>query len=136
MLFYVVAKIIRQSSGSGVYSEQQRTTEVQVTPQTFQARLSKDSNRSGWCVIFSHPIRPFDDGRPNRRIRRGLGTSDEAEAQRLVDQLNDILRKPALWTPAAQAEATRFYDDRIVRAFYDELAPAARDSRAIRESAL
>jgi hypothetical protein len=40
-------------------------------------------------------------GKPGRRVRRGLGTADDAEAARLVDELNEILRTPSMWEPAA-----------------------------------
>jgi hypothetical protein len=63
-----------------------------------------------------------------------LGTSDEAEAQRLVDQMNELLGNTSWWTIAACDKAKATFDDRIVRAFYDELTPAIRDSRSIRES--
>lgn len=99
----------------------------------FQATLSREQGRSSWCVIFRHPIRRFDDGRPHRRIRRGLGTSDEAAAKQLVDQMNGLLGNQALWTPGARDAASRIYHERIVSAFYDELTPATRDSLGTRE---
>jgi ABC-type dipeptide/oligopeptide/nickel transport system ATPase subunit len=63
------------------------------------------------------------------RVRRGLGTSDEVEAQRLVDQLNEVLGDEQWWKPAMRATAERLYDQRIAAAFYDDLVPTQRDFR-------
>lgn len=47
----------------------------------FKASLSKSKGRDSWCVIFKHPIRSTKDGKPGLRVRKGLGTSDQDEAQ-------------------------------------------------------
>lgn len=105
-----------------------------MSEQKFKASLSRSKGRSSWCVIFRHPLRAANNGRPGLRVRRGLGTSDQDEAQRLVEQLNEILRDESMWTPAAQEMAARRYDKTIVAAFYDNLSPALRDSRLTREA--
>ena len=92
----------------------------------YTASKSRNQGRDSWSVIFRHPTRPDPDtGKPGRRIRRGLGTSDEAEATQLIEQLNEILGTPDLWQPAARATATDRFDKRIVEIFY-EGAEAAR----------
>ena len=58
--------------------------------QKFRASLSKSQGRGSWCVIFNHPLRSTKNGKPGLRVRRGLGTSDQEEAQGLVDQLNQM----------------------------------------------
>ena len=44
------------------------------------------SNRPGWSVSFRHPLRNDARGKPGLRIRRGLGTTDDAEADKLVEK--------------------------------------------------
>jgi hypothetical protein len=104
----------------------------------FRATLSPAGpGRASWCVIFRHPVKVGPDGKIGKRVRRGLGTSDRAEAQRLVDQANILLNNDSLWTPAARALAEkRGIDPRIVEAFYDELLPTPRDGWALRERAI
>lgn len=49
------------------------------------------TKRPGWCVTFRHPVRNDSRNKPGLKIRRGLGTTDEQEAERLVEQLNQLL---------------------------------------------
>lgn len=53
----------------------------------YTASKSRNQGRDAWSVIFRHPVR-FDTStaKPGRRIRRGLGTTDEVEAGRLVEE--------------------------------------------------
>jgi hypothetical protein len=103
----------------------------------YKATLSPGGEgRSNWCIIFRHPVRLGPDGKVGKRVRRGLGTDDKEEAQRLVDQANVILSDESLWTPAARELAEKSFHSRIVEAFYDELAPTPRDSWALRENAI
>ena len=103
----------------------------------YKATLSPGGEgRSGWGVIFRHPVQFGSDGKTGKRVRRGLGTNDREEAQRLVDQANVILSDQSLWTLAAQNFAEKSFDLRIVEAFYDELVPTPRDSWALRERAI
>lgn len=99
----------------------------------FKASLNRSKGRSSWCVIFRHPLLLTSNDRPGKRVRRGLGTSDDSEAQKLVNQLNEILKDEAMWSPPAKQTAERKYDKRIVSAFYDNLTPALHDSRKIRD---
>ena len=47
----------------------------------FVATLSRSQGRSAWAVIFRHPVRVDPNtGKPGLRVRQGLGTADEAEA--------------------------------------------------------
>jgi len=103
-----------------------------MSEQKYRATLSGEQGRSGWCVIFRHPVRKNPDGSPVR-VRRGLGTKDREEAQRMVDGLNEILADPAYWTPAAKAKAESLFDAKVVLAFYDHLLPAVQDAWALRD---
>jgi len=106
--------------------------EVDVAP-TYKA--AKNKGREGWCVLFRHPVRPDKDGKP-ARVRRGLGTRDESEADSLVAEMNRLLSDDTLWTPGARSRASRDFDERIVSAFYGPLEAKLEDSFAIRQDSL
>ena len=72
--------------------------------------------------------------RSRRRVRRGLGTGNEGEANRLIDQLNEILRTEELWEPAARAMAVGQFDPRVIDIFYDGLEATRTDFAALRQS--
>ncbi len=97
-----------------------------MSDKTTRATLSK--GRSGWCVIFRHPVVRTADGREKKRVRRGLGTRDEAEAASLVDQLNEILGSPEWWSPTARERAEVRFSPKVVGAFFDDLAPEPTDA--------
>jgi len=100
----------------------------------YRATLSMGGqNRSVWSVIFRHPFR-LDRGKPGRRVRRSLGTTDKEQAQKLVDQANILLSDNKWWSPAMREQAERLFAREIVAAFYDDLAPAPRDGWALRDS--
>jgi len=103
---------------------------VNNTNKNYRASLSK--GRSGWCVIFRHPLLDAP-GNQKRRVRRGLGTRDEADAQKLVDQLNEILASPDLWSPSQRQKLETKYDRRIVAAFMDGVEPDRYDPWGDRE---
>src|SRR5438552_4054091 len=99
-----------------------------------QASLSQSQGRSGYSVIFRHPARTDDaTGRPGLRVRRGLGTRDRAEAERLCSELNEILADSRYHEPAARADAERRFDARVVEIFFDKLVPEERDFSKLRE---
>ena len=100
----------------------------------FVATLSK--GRKSSCAIFRHPLLRDSEGKPGCRVRFGLGTPDEAEAQQLVDQLNVILRDESLHSPASRAAAEARFNNRVVRAFYDDLLPDATDPWLVRDKVI
>jgi len=91
---------------------------------TYTASKTRDAGRDRYSVIFRHPAR-FDPstGRPGRRVRRGLGTSDPAEADVLVGQLNELLAAPEFWSTMARATVEGRFDARVLAAFYDGMEP-------------
>jgi GTPase Era involved in 16S rRNA processing len=101
--------------------------------QQFKASLSRNQGRNAWCVIFRHPLRKDRQGHAGLRVRRGLGTYNWTEAERLKDEMNELLSNPAWWTPAARENAERLYDSRVVSAFYDYLTPIEHDFWGLRE---
>ena len=103
----------------------------------YSANLSQTQGRSGYSVIFRHPARWNDvSGKTGVRVRRGLGTRDVAEAERLRDELNLLLGDPKFHDPGARAEATRRFDPRVVDIFFDKLAPEVTDFAALREAVI
>lgn len=103
----------------------------------YTASKSRNQGREGWSVIFRHPVRlDPTTGRPGRRVRRGLGTSVDAEADMLVEQLNEILCTRSLWEPHTRSQALDRFDTRVVDVFYEELEAVSADFRAIRDDLL
>lgn len=92
------------------------------------------SNRPGWTLTFRHPLRPDSQGRPGRKMRRGLGTDDAAEADRLVAQMNELLRDPSWWNAARRHEAEQRFATPVVAAFFDDLQAGASDPDSLRDA--
>lgn len=99
---------------------------------TYTASKSKTGSRPGWSVTFRHPRLNDTRGKPGRKIRRGLGTTVEAEADLLVGQLNEILSDESWWTSARREDAQLRFAKQIVDAFYDELGAIAADPWDVR----
>lgn len=94
----------------------------------FEAKLSR--GRQKWCVIFPHPMIPDEaTGKPGHRVRRGLGTNNQEEAQSIVNDLNVLLDNPAFHKIGARDLAERQFRELAVSAFYDNdrLRPALTD---------
>ncbi|WP_405532570.1 hypothetical protein OG592_34585 [Streptomyces avidinii] len=103
----------------------------------YTAQKSRNQGREGWSVIFRHPVRlDPSTGRPGRRVRRGLGTSVDTEADVLVEQLNEILRTQSLWDPHSRQQAAGLFDGRVVDVFYEDLETSRTDYRKIRDDLL
>ena len=103
----------------------------------YSASLSQTQGRSGYSVIFRHPVRRSEaTGKPGLRVRRGLGTRDEAEAARLRDELNVLLGNVKYHDPAARSEAERRFDPRVVRIFFDKMVPEQTDFAALRDAVI
>jgi len=101
----------------------------------FSATLSRSQGRSAWAVIFRHPVRiDPNTGKPGLRVRQGLGKHDEAEANELKDQLNQLLADETFWSVPARAEAEKRFHRRVSEIFYHGMEPEASDFGAIRES--
>lgn len=90
----------------------------------YTASKSRSQGRSAWSIIFRHPLRKTPSGKEGLRIRRGLGTSDEAQADALVHQMNALLQAERFWSLPMRGEAEKHFDSVIVSAFYDALQVA------------
>ena len=96
--------------------------------------LKSRSNRPGWSVTFRHPVREDSRGKKGLKVRRGLGTSDETEADRLVEQLNELLKDERWWYSDRRADAETRFDDVVVSAFFDGMEELSPNSESMRES--
>ncbi|URJ48740.1 CpaF/VirB11 family protein [Paenibacillus polymyxa] len=102
----------------------------------YKASKVLGAGRQSYSIVFRHPVRKDSSGKAGLRIRRGLGTTDENEAQRLVEQMNEILSDKTLWDLSARQFALLKFDVKIVDAFYDTLEPRNTDYFSLREAAL
>lgn len=87
----------------------------------YTASKSRSSGRTGWSISFRHPLRTDASGRAGLKVRRGLGTADQAEADRLVAQMNELLRDERYWAITARALAEARFAPVIVEAFFSGL---------------
>ena len=102
----------------------------------YTARKQKIEGRNYFSVAFRHPLKQ-DKGKPGRQITKGLGTDSEAEADKLVADLNLILSTPALHALASEQEARRLgVDPRIIEIFYEGIEPANSNHRELRDQML
>ncbi len=100
----------------------------------YAASLTRSQGRSAWSVIFRHPARiDPNTGKPGLRVRQGLGTDDEARANALKDELNELLANEAYWNAAARAEAERRYNQRVVEIFFHGMQPEETNYSGIRD---
>ena len=94
------------------------------------------SNRPGWSVSFRHPLRNDARGRAGLKMRRGLGTSDAAEADAMVAEMNVILSAQSWWNAAKRPEAALRFSKPVVDAFYDEIQAGREEPEALREASI
>ena len=106
-----------------------------MTTTVYKASKTR-SGRPGWSVTFNHPRRTDARGKFGLKVRRGLGTKDDAEADRLVDQLNDLLADPSWWSLDRRPEAEGRFASAIVAALFDGIEVGKVRSKDLRETKL
>lgn len=104
--------------------------------QRYTASKSPTKDGTAWVISFRHPLRKDARGKQGRKVRRGLGTPDEARAQTLVDEMNLLLGDSAWHSIAKRADAERRFDPVIVRAFYDDIENPASNTWEVRNEVL
>lgn len=102
--------------------------------QQYVATLSQSQGRPGWSILFRHPQPHESQGKPGLRVRRGLGTTDQVEAEAMVAQMNELLADRTFWNPAAREQASRLFPRPVVSAFFDPIGSVSTDYMSIRES--
>lgn len=98
------------------------------------ASLSPSKDRPGFNITFRHPCRQDAKGKPGLKVRRGLGTTDEAEAKRLVAQMNHLLADEDWWNSNRYPQALETFAQVVVDAFYDGLQAGATAHSTLRDS--
>lgn len=94
------------------------------------------AGRKVWILTFRHPFRKDPRGKAGLKVRRSLGTTDEAEAARLVEQMNVLLSDNGLHSILKRQEAERRFDPIVISAFYDALDGSVGDLSSIRDSTI
>lgn len=92
-----------------------------------------------WSVIFNHPLRLNSSGKKGRWTRRSLKTVDSKTADKLIDEMKDLLSNEELWRGEdGRFKAEKMYSRVITSAFYDSIYPEVNgsDSAPIRENLL
>lgn len=102
-------------------------------PPTYSASKTRTQDRPGFSLSFRHPLRKDSRGKPGLKMRRGLGTTDPVEADKLIEQMNAILSDPAWWNAMRRGDAERHFAPAVVAAFFDEIQAGRTDPWAIRE---
>ena len=102
----------------------------------YSARKIKPANREGWIIEFRHPLLKDTHGKIGKKVRRGLGTSNEDEAEVLVQHMNTLLSDESYWNPSAKNLAKKLIPEGIVNAFYDEVEYVVQDYKHKREEVL
>lgn len=92
------------------------------------------SGRPGWSVIFRHPLRRDARGKPGLKIRRGLNTTDDAQADELAGQLNVLLGDQSWWSADRRGDAEREFAPQIVSAFFDGIETGRVDTAQLRDA--
>lgn len=93
------------------------------------------SNRPGWSMTFRHPLRNYR-GRAGLKMRRGLNTANDMDADRMIEEMNAILGDQSWWSATRRKEAEQRFSKQIVSAFYDEIQAGRDDPEALREAIL
>ncbi|MEO1019118.1 MAG: hypothetical protein AAFY56_15705, partial [Pseudomonadota bacterium] len=87
-------------------------------------------------MTFRHPVRTDTRGERGLKVRRGLGTADDAEANKLVAELNELLQDESWWSGDRRTEAESRFNSLVVSVFFDGIEATPVDSGARRESVI
>ena len=104
-----------------------------MTTPHYRASRTSSNNRPGWSVTFSHPRRSDARGKFGLKVRRGLGTTDDAEGDRLVEQINILLSDETWWSADRRLEAQQRFDSIAVSAFFDGIESGSEQPRDLRQ---
>lgn len=97
------------------------------------ARKHRTEGRKFFSVTFRHPMKSEQGRTSGRKVAKGLGTADEAEADRWVTELNELLGSPEFHAYGAEAEARKRFAPIVCDIFYEGLEPTGTNHRAERE---
>lgn len=100
----------------------------------YTARAYRPSGRNNFVISFRHPGLT-ENGRPGRKVCKGLKTDDETRAKRLEVQMNDLLARAELHSFAGREDAVRSgsFDTVVLDIFYEDFDPVVNSHRALRD---
>jgi hypothetical protein len=104
-----------------------------MSRQQYTAAKTRSQGRSAWAISFRHPAKPDPRTNSGMKVRRGLGTSNDQQADLLVSEMNALLADESWWSVTQRDRASHHFSPAIVAAFYDPLEPELQDTTAIRE---
>jgi hypothetical protein len=104
------------------------------TPQYTASR--RPAGRAGWSISFRHPLRTDAAGKPGLKVHRGLKTTSEEEAERLVTEMNELLADERYWSVAARSAAEGRFSKVVVEAFYSGIESPSTTPFEIREETI
>lgn len=135
MLFPVVPNYLDKKKNFDYFWNNMEQQGGKVMKETFYtARRVKPQNRNTWTIEFRHPrIKEEKTGKYGKKIRRSLGTTNEAEATRLVEQMNTLLSTVTYWNISSKLLAENKFNIDIVNAFYDGIEQCIIDYDKIRD---
>ena len=90
---------------------------------------SLPKGRKGYTVNFRHTVIMDKEGKYGLKVHRGIGTSDEAEAEKLVMQLENILNNDYWWDISKKNEAYNHFSSVVVDIFYDPMETVSPDEK-------
>jgi GTPase Era involved in 16S rRNA processing len=96
------------------------------------SRATLRRGRAGWCLHYYHPVACDANGKA-KRVHRGLGTTNESEAQELVAQVNALIEDPGMHNPSSRERAAIKYKSTAVAAFFVPMQPESYDPWGIRD---
>ena len=99
----------------------------------YTASKSLPPGRKVWVLSFRHPLRKDRRGKLGLKIRCSLETPNQGEAERLTEQMNELLGDANLHSILKQREAERRFDKLVVAAFYEGLDADAADPEKARD---
>lgn len=102
---------------------------------TYKATAKKNPGRKSYVITFRHPLR-MENGRPGKKVFRGLGTEDEAIAKKLEAHMNALLAREDLHSVGFRSAASREFPPAIVEIFYGDLDPSSNSHRVQRDRML
>lgn len=101
----------------------------------YTARAYRNPGRRSFVISFRHPLKT-ENGRPGRKVCKGLGTDNEVKAKRIEEQVNALLGRPELHSLTGREEAARSFDPTVIDIFYGDFDPTVTSHRAVRENLL
>lgn len=83
----------------------------------YTARLTNNTNGTSFSIEFRHPMLLDNQGKPGKKIRKGLGSNLEL-AQQVLNDVNKLLSNNYFWSLECYEESQKEYHYKAVEIFY------------------